>query len=121
MKKLFVYTLTAVLLGAVITLLPLQLFYASHGEEGPFLGASPYFKSLDQSESWGELCSQDQYTYPGSFTPPLDAENVTSQPTDPFVGMLAISFFVALVAYFLFRRRRPDSAYRHSQYLLRPC
>jgi len=120
MKKIFAYTLTAVLLGAVITLLPLQLFYASHGEEGPLLSRSPYVKSLDQSESWEGL-SQDQYTYPGSFTPPLDAENVTSQPTDPFIGTLAISFFVALVAYFLFRRRRPDSAYRHSQYLLRPC
>jgi len=110
MKKIFAYTLTAILLGAVITLFPLRIFYVSQGEEGPLLGASPYFKSLDQSESYETL--REMYGY-------SDTGTVSLEPTDPFVGILGISFFVALVVYFLFRRRRPDSAYRHSQYLRR--
>lgn len=119
MKKLFAYTLTAVLLGAVIMLFPLRVFYLSHGEEGPLIDRSPYVKSLAQSDSWEALSSLNQYARPESFAPPLDAENVTTHPTDPFVGILAISFFVALIVYLLFRRRRPDSAYRYSHFLRR--
>lgn len=119
MKKIFAYTLTAVLLGAVLMLFPLRIFYVFHGEEGPLIDRSPYVKSLAQSDSWEALSSLDQYTRPESFTSPLDAENVTTQPTDPFVGILAVSFLVALVVYFLFGRRRPDPWYRYSQYLRR--
>lgn len=117
MKKIFAYTLTAIFLGAAIMLFPLRLFYVSHGEEGPILGASPYFKSLDQSESWGRLASPDVYGPPESFTPPLDVEKVSSQPTDPFIGTLALSFLIALVVYFFFRRRRPYSSYRYYPFL----
>jgi len=122
MKKIFAYSLTAILLGAGIMLFPLRLFYVSHGEEGPIVaeGGALYVKSLDQSESWLRLSSPQTYGYPTSFTPPLDVEKITTQPTDPFIETLAISFFVALVAYLFIRRRRPDSSYRYSEFLLRP-
>ena len=113
MKKVFAYTLTAIVLGSVIMLFPLRLFYVSHGEEGPLLSGAPYVKSLDQSESYRELLSPEQYGPPASFTPPLDVENVTAQPTDPFVGTLALSFLIAFIIYLFFRRRRPYSSYRY--------
>ena len=119
MKKVFAYTITAVLLGSVIMLSPLQLFYVSHGEEGVFTRSAPYIGTLDQSISWGKLCCPETYGYPESVTPPLDAEKVATQPNDPFIGALGLSFFVALIAYLLFRRRRPEVPYRHSQYFLR--
>jgi len=120
MKKIIAYTSAAVLLGIVIMLFPLRLFYSSHGEEGPVIGSAPYFVTLEQSPSYRALVSPEKYGYPESFTPPLDAENVTTQPTDPFVEISALSFFIALVIYLLFRRRRPDSSYRYSQFPLRP-
>mgnify|MGYP001098177937 FL=1 len=122
MKKIFAYSLTAILLGAGIILFPLKMFYASHGEEGPIavVGGSLYVQSLDESESYRALCSPDVYGYPESFTPPLDVEKVTAQPTDPFVGILALSFFVALVVYLLVRRRRPYPSYRYYPFLPRP-
>lgn len=110
MKKIFAYSLTAVLLGAGIMLFPLQIFYVSHGEAGPLTGSVPYVKSLDQSESYMTL--REMYGY-------SDTGILSIEPTDPFVGILAISFFVALVFYLLFKRRRPDSSYRYSQYLRR--
>lgn len=103
LKKILAYTLTAVLLGSVIMLSPLQLFYVSHGEEGVFTRSAPYIETLDQSPSWGTS----------------EAEKVATHPTDPFIESLALSFLVALIAYLLFRRRRPDISYRHSQYFLR--
>ena len=109
MKKLFAYTVTAVLLGAVIMLFPLRIYFMEQSEEGPIAGTAPYLRTLSELE--GLQKSNDTY----------NSDTLrTSQPTDPFVGILAISFLVALVAYFLFRRRRPDSAYRYSQYLLHP-
>ena len=117
MKKIFAYSLTAILLGAVIILFPLQIFSASHGVEGPVTPVAPYLRTLpqlacEQEGSWADENLQKLRETYGLGT-------VESQPTDPFVGILAISFFVALVAYFLFRRRRPDSAFRYSQYLRR--
>jgi len=119
MKKIFAYSLTAILLGAGIMLFPLRLFYVSHGEEGPIVAedGALYAKSLDQSESWLRLCSPERYGYSGSITPPLDVEKVTAQPTDPFVGILALSFFVALVVYLLVGRRRPYPSYRYYPFL----
>lgn len=113
MKRIFAYTLTAILLGAGIMLFPLRLFYVSHGEEGPLLSEAPYVKSLDQSESYRGLLSPEQYGSPASFTPPLDVEKVTTQPTDPFIGILAFSFLVALVVYLLVRRQTPSLSYRY--------
>jgi hypothetical protein len=129
MKKLFAYTLTAILLGAVIMLFPLRILFASYSQEGPItltmaqtdegsttwtgeLRTLSYLESLQGDSLSEESLQKLRETYG------FDA--VQSQPTDPFVGILGISFFVALVVYFLFRRRRPDSAYRHSQYLLHP-
>lgn len=103
LKKILAYTLTAVLLGSVIMLSPLQILYVSRGEGGLVTLSPPYFRSIDQLTSWGAS----------------EAEKVATHPTDPFVGALALSFFVALAAYLLFRRRRPDVSYRHSQYFLR--
>jgi len=103
LKKILAYTFTAVLLGSVIMLSPLQLFYVSQGEGGLLTCNAPYIRTPDQLASWGSP----------------DAEKVATHPTDPFVGALALSFFVALVAYLLLRRRRPDVSYRHSQYFLR--
>jgi len=108
MKKIFAYTLTAVLLGAVIMLFPLRILYASYGEEGPIAGTAPYLRTFSELEG---LQKPDGNQYYDTIK--------TSQPTDPFVGILAVSFFVALVAYLLFRRRRPDSSYRYSQFLRR--
>ena len=128
MKKIFAYTLTAVLLGAVIMLFPLRVLFASYSEEGPItltmaqteegsttltgeLRTLSYLDSL-QGDSLPEESLQKLREAYG-----LDAAK--SQPTDPFVGILAVSFIVALVVYFLFGRRRPDSAYRYYQYLRR--
>jgi len=103
LKKILAYTLTAVLLGSVIMLSPLQILYVSRGEGGLLACNAPYVISIDQSPSWGTS----------------EAEKVATHPTDPFIESLALSFFVALIAYLLFRRRRPDVSYRHSQYFLR--
>jgi len=111
MKKIFVYTLTAILLGSVIILFPIRLFYASHGEEGPIAGIAPYVRTYSDLESLQEESLQKP-----SGTYGLDPVK-TSQPADPFVGTLALSFIVALVVYLLLRRRRPDSAYRYYPFL----
>jgi len=127
MKKIFAYTLTAILLGAGIMLFPLRMLFASYSQEGPI--TFTIARTDEGSTTWtGELRTLSYLENLQGDS--LSEENLqklretygldTAQPTDPFVGILAISFFVALVAYLLFRRRRPDSAYRYSQYLFRP-
>jgi len=111
MKKIFAYTITAILLGSVIMLFPVRLFYASHGEEGPIVGAAPYVRT------YSDLASlQEESLQKPSGTYGLDPVK-TSQPTDPFVWTLALSFWIALVFYLLFRRRRPYASYRHYPFL----
>ena len=86
------------MLGAVIMLLPLQIFYMVHGEEGP------YIKPLFASESWKRLTTE---TYDN------EAMRVVHEPADPFVGILGISFFLALVLYLIVKRQRPYPSYRY--------
>jgi len=111
MKKILAYTLTAILLGSVIMLFPVRLFYASHGEEGPIAGIAPYVRT------YSDLASlQEESLQKPSGTYSLDPVK-TSQPADPFVGTLALSFLIALVVYLLFRRRRPYSSDRYYPFL----
>ena len=106
MKKIFAYTFTAILLGAVIMLLPIHLLFVTPSDEGMYTCT---LSQVDRSQEESLQKLREMYG--------LDAAK--SQPSNPFVGILATSFFVALVAYLLFRRRRPDSEYRYSQYLRR--
>lgn len=103
MKKALLYTATAVLLGAVIMLLPLRIFFMAHGEEGPLVGRAPYFKPLDLSESWKSMTTE---TYDH------EARGVVHEPADPFVVILGVSFFFSLIVYLIFKRRRPYPSYR---------
>ncbi len=103
MKKALLYMATAVSLGAVIMLLPLRIFFMSHGEEGPLVGHAPYITRLTESESWQRLTE----TYED------EVRTGVYEPADPFVGILGISFFLALVAYLIFKRRRPYPSYHY--------
>lgn len=104
MKRALLYTVTAVLLGAVVMLLPLGLFFMAHGEQGPFVGQAPYLKPLAESESWQGMTTE---TYDH------EAGRVIREPADPFVGILGVSFLVSLVVYVVFKRRRPYSSYEY--------
>lgn len=104
MKKALLYMAGAVLLGAVVMLVPLQIFFLAYGEEGPFVGSPPYVKTLAGSESWQDLTT-DTYDHA--------ARRVVYEPADPFVGILGVSFFFALVVYLIFKRQRPYPSYRY--------
>ncbi|MFQ6064472.1 MAG: hypothetical protein ACE5L6_03255 [Candidatus Bathyarchaeia archaeon] len=104
MKKVLVYAATAVLLGAVIMLLPLQIFFMAHGEEGPFVTDAPYLKPLSLSEGWKKM-TMETYDH--------EARTLVYEPADPFVWILAVSFFVSLVVYLIFKKRRPVPHYSY--------
>lgn len=107
MKKALLHVAGAVLLGAVTMLLPLQIFFMAHGEEGMFAACTPFIKTLAGSESWQSLTTE---TYDH------EARRVVYEPADPFVGILGVSFFFALVVYLIFKRRRPYSSHCHYPY-----
>jgi len=104
MKKIIAYTSAAILLGAMMMLFPIHLLFVTRSEEGR------YAYTLAQVDSSQEESMQKLREAYG-----LDAAK--SQPTDPFVGTLALSFLVALVVYLLVRRRRPYSSYRYYPFL----
>lgn len=104
MKKTLFYVAGAVFLGAVTMLLPLRVFLAAYGEEGPLMFHPPYVKTLAAWER-GDSLIPERYDH-----------RVVHESADPFVAILGVSFVSALVVYVIFKRRRPYPSYRYHQF-----
>jgi len=112
MKKLVLYALAAIVLGAGVMLFPLWTFFTSYGEEGPIVvkDSTPYFKPMTASENWQEYTTQRD-------TPNLIDYTVQPQSADSSLQVLAIGFIAAMIAYVIVRRRVP----RPTPYSFPPC
>jgi hypothetical protein len=98
MKKSFLYVCGAIVLGVGLMLFPSWAYFSSRNEPGPIvfsLSAVPYIKTVPSETERGQT----------SYDP-----NAQTQPADASLQILLVGFIVAMVVYFIVRRRvhRPE-------------